>query len=366
MRHVDIEASTGSVDSDLEKQYIYVEKKMTWTEALDFCERNNSVLSALSHKDVTSIRTCNQSTEKLWTSSYVYATPYISIKGCFRNTTSLNFSSLVNPSILDCHDMCSSSSLFAVMDKECACPDDIESSMETVDANLCGIPCDGTFFCGGKDTMNVYSVVEDFINRIQYKTNQDFTSCMSYQCLKNEYLFKEVDCSFENVTEVACSTFFSCTFELGDPCFLFQAKNDDLDWTITLGNTTIGPQKAYQGSNYAFVNDSSGDYTSERRAILRSNIDFPDFKESDWCLRYWIYLQNTIGVRLQLYTKNSGVVKSFGNVFSNMQNEEWNYTEVDIQVQKNDIIFFESVGGDNGAQSAHVAVDDITLIKGKC
>ncbi|XP_062580468.1 uncharacterized protein LOC134242415 [Saccostrea cucullata] len=46
-----------------------------------------------------------------------------------------------------------------------------------------------------------------------------------------------------------------------------------------------------------------------------------------------------------------------------MQNAEWNYTEIDIKVHKNDIIFFESIRGDNGA---HVAVDDITLIKGKC
>ncbi|XP_062580467.1 MAM and LDL-receptor class A domain-containing protein 1-like isoform X2 [Saccostrea cucullata] len=351
--------------ANLERQYIYVQKDMTWTEALDYCARNNSVISALSNKDLTSIRACNQSTKELWTSSYVYATPYISIIGCFRNTTatSLNFSSLLKPSILDCQDLCSSSSLFAIMDKKCACLDNINSAVEITDAYLCDVPCDGPFWCGGKDSMNVYSVVEDFFSRRQRLANPDFTSCVSYQCVDNRYVYKEVDCSSENISEAACSTFFSCTFEPGEPCFLFQAKNDEHDWTITVSSTGIGPQEAYQGSYFAFVNDSSGTYKQGSRTTLGSNIDFPDSKDSDWCLRFWTFLPNTSDVgRLQVYTEKTGE-KLFIKNFTNRQDAEWNYAEFDIQVHKNDRIFFESVRGVNGS---HFAVDDITLIKGKC
>ncbi|XP_062587406.1 uncharacterized protein LOC134249063 isoform X2 [Saccostrea cucullata] len=348
-----------------EKEYIYVEKEMTWSDALDFCEQNNSVLSALSKEGITSIETCNQSSTELWTSSFLYA-PYLSIMGCFRNTKRLNFSSLMKPSILDCQDMCSNSSAFAIMNTWCACLDDNFSFMESEDAKACNITCEDKFDCGGKDSMNVYSVVgEDFFNKRQHQINPDLnTSCLSYQCLPvtNEYFYKDVDCSSEEVKEAACSTFFSCTFESGDPCFLSQVKNDNFDWTIS-DKTTIGQQEAYQGSYFAFVNDSSGDYQKRSRASLRSNIDFPDFKASDWCLRFWIYLQNiSSGGFLEFYIKNCDDVL-YNQTISAGQYSEWKYFENDIRVQRKDIIFFDYI---RGTKETNIALDDITLTKGKC
>ncbi|XP_062609122.1 uncharacterized protein LOC134270890 [Saccostrea cucullata] len=327
-----------------EKEYIYVEKEMTWSDALDFCERNNSVLSALNNEDIASIETCNQSSKELWTSSFLYATSYLSIMGCFRNTR-LNFSSLMRPSILDCQDMCSNSSAFAIMNRWCACLEDNFSFMETEDANACNITCDGIFFCGGKDSMNIYSVVgEDFFGMRQHLTNPDFdNSCLSYQCLPltNEYryLYKDVDCNSEEVSGAACSTFFSCTFEPGDSCFLSQVKNDNLDWIIS-GNALAGAQKAYQGSNFAFVNDSSDDRPGDR-ATLRSNIDFPDFNGGDWCLRVWVFQNISAGGRFHVYIKNSDlnkILELYNQTLSAGQYTEWKYSEIDILLQKNDII----------------------------
>lgn len=102
---------------------------------------------------------------------------------------------------------------------------------------------------------------EFFKRRMLLRNKTKFTSCVTTQCIDKNLLYTETDCQTDKEIEAACSeyrsrwkehtvkyikhkmitrfswfivgTFFSCTFEPGDPCFLSQTLEDDFDWTIT-------------------------------------------------------------------------------------------------------------------------------------
>lgn len=100
-----------------------------------------------------------------------------------------------------------------------------------------------------------------FDRTVFFRNKTKFTSCVTTQCIRENLLYMETDCQTDKEIEASCSeyrtlckehtvkyikhkmitrfswfivgTFFSCTFEPGDPCFLFQSQEDDFDWTIT-------------------------------------------------------------------------------------------------------------------------------------
>ncbi|XP_055998172.1 uncharacterized protein LOC125646625 isoform X2 [Ostrea edulis] len=345
---------------------MYVPVNKTWEEAIKFCQLHEAKLSDFGEDDISSIQTCKPKIQEAWTSSYIEATPYLSLIGCFRTKHSLVFSSLQRASVLDCQYSCSNSTQFAIKGKECACLDDNTSIEESVDASLCDVTCEDTF-CGGKNVSNVYSVVgnEFFTNRKIMKS-KDFTSCMSYQCINHTYQYNEMDCNNERVTQATCSSFFSCTFEPGDPCFLVQAESNDFNWTITNEETPRGPESAYEGLYFAFVNDSDSGFNKGNKASLVSNIDFFDIEDSSWCLRFRFSRRNTsTSANVTIYTKNmrNSSVVVYNRTFFGEQYVEWKYVEFDMKLRQHDRIFFSFT---RSSTVSNFALDDVSLTKGRC
>lgn len=342
--------------------YEYVTKKMTLSDADKFCTESGAELSDL--RNMTAVQQCPDIEGDLWTSSIIYATPYVSLVGCFEQTEETEFHDINVRSIIGCQYRCFNTSAFAIMDTKCACLENLSSLEEQVDPELCNIICEGTY-CGGKNVINIYVTVEkEFFNgRVFMRNKTTFTSCVTTQCINKNLLYMETDCQTDKDIEVSCSTFFSCTFEPGDPCFLFQSQEDDFDWTITKNRTTHGPEKAYQGSFFAFVNDDRNS-SQGKKATLRSNIIIS--AADKWCLRFRYYLRNvSINASLNVSARTMDGIIMFDTLFVLGMFEEWNYTELNIDLfkEENLYILFEFIRGE---ETSNFALDDITLTQGTC
>lgn len=67
------------------RNYLYVDRNRSWSEAIEFCRQEEAFLSTLNQEVVGSaLQTClpGNSTD-LWTNTYSIATPYLLIHGRF-------------------------------------------------------------------------------------------------------------------------------------------------------------------------------------------------------------------------------------------------------------------------------------------
>ncbi|XP_052711589.1 uncharacterized protein LOC128185900 isoform X4 [Crassostrea angulata] len=284
--------------------------------------------------------------------------------GCFEQKTT-EFHDLNVTSIIGCQYQCFNTSAFAIMDTKCACLGDLSSLGEPVDPALCNITCEGTY-CGGKNVTNVYVTVEKefFKRRMLLRNKTKFTSCVTTQCIDKNLLYTETDCQTDKEIEAACSTFFSCTFEPGDPCFLSQTLEDDFDWTITKNKTTYGPEKAYQGSFFAFVNDSKNSTLQGKKATLHSNVVV--LAGGKWCLRFRYHTPDIRkGASLNIIAQSMEGNVIFEKQFLSREFKEWSYTEleIDLREEKKVNILFEFTRGED---TTNFALDDVTLTQGTC
>lgn len=342
--------------------YEYVTKKMTLLDADEFCKERDAELYDLNNMAVE--QQCPDIEGDLWTSSIIYATPYMSLVGCFEQKT-IKSHDLNVTSIIGCQYQCFNTSAFAIMDTKCSCLGDLSSLGEPVDPALCNITCEGTY-CGGKNVTNVYVTVENefFERRIFLRSKTKFTSCVTTQCIVKNLLYMETDCQTDKEIEAACSTFFSCTFEPGDPCFLSQTLEDDFDWTITKNKTTYGPEKAYQGSFFAFVNDNENSPLQGEKATLHSNVIISG--AGTWCLRFRYHLPiNSISASLNVIAQTMEGSIVCQKKFLREEFKEWRYTELEIDISEEEKvnILFEFTKGE---ETSNIALDDITLIQGTC
>ncbi|XP_062570225.1 MAM and LDL-receptor class A domain-containing protein 1-like [Saccostrea cucullata] len=292
----------------------------------------------------------------MWTETLASASPYLSLLGCFSNQGDIPHSNLSRASVVDCQFECSSSSYFAISDTACSCLENFTSSADLVDASLCNITCDGTY-CGGQDTMNIYYVVDKgfFQNKTVY-WNPNFTSCLSYQCLGHRNVYKEADCDDMSISLSDCCNYFSCTFEPGEPCFLYQDDDDDFDWTIQNKATKYGPVQSYEGSYFAFVDDEQ--YGEGNSTTLVSNVGFTD---GQWCIHLRYYIQNvSTDARLEVF--KSGEQNPFF-IFKKSANKEWKYAYKNIIMSYDERVIFKFT---RGKETSDFALDDVIMIKGSC
>nr|XP_022331815.1 uncharacterized protein LOC111129644 isoform X1 [Crassostrea virginica] len=348
-------------------QYEYISDKKTLSEAHDFCMKRGSKLSGLQENVTLVSQECSDDCigQDLWTSKF--AAPYLSILGCFNLSGNQTFFDLNDTSVIDCQNWCYNASAFAISDRRCSCIDDMVDLGETVNAALCNISCDGVY-CGGNGVMNVYVTVEAefFDNKALQTKTTDGSSCITNQCVNGFQLFKETDCNTTERIDMTCSTFFSCTFEPGETCFLFQNKSDRIKWTITKEKPEFGPETAYQGSYFAFVNDSNFKSLTAETATLISNVKINAKYGNLWCLRFRYQLPNentfaTLKVILKSTSEHRKTIQAFD--FGKFR--EWNYTELQINLSKlgEAYILFEFT---SGTKATHLALDDVTLTQGLC
>nr|XP_022331823.1 uncharacterized protein LOC111129644 isoform X2 [Crassostrea virginica] len=348
-------------------QYEYISDKKTLSEAHDFCMKRGSKLSDLQENVTLVSQECSDDCigEDLWTSAS--AAPYLSILGCFNLSRNPTFFDLNDTSVIDCQNWCYNATAFAVSNRRCSCIEDMVDIGETVNAALCNISCDGVY-CGGNDVMNVYVTVgaEFFDNKALQTKTTDGSSCITNQCVDGFQLFKETDCNATERIDATCSTFFSCTFEPGESCFLFQKESDKIKWTITKEKPEFGPETAYQGSYFAFVNDSNFKSLTAETATLISNVKINAKYGNLWCLRFRYQLPNentfaTLKVILKSTSEHRKTIQAFD--FGKFR--EWNYTELQINLSKlgEAYILFEFT---SGTKATHLALDDVTLTQGLC
>ncbi|XP_062587411.1 MAM and LDL-receptor class A domain-containing protein 1-like [Saccostrea cucullata] len=215
-------------------------------------------------------------------------------------------------------------------------------------------------YCGGKDNVNIYSVAQDLSLDSKSLINPDYSLCVSYQCIDNSYIFKERNCGDPSINDVACNDYFSCTFEPEDLCFLVQYKNKSFDWTVDKITERNGPEQAYEGSYFAYVDDTS--YSYGNSSLLGSNTLFQAKK---WCLRfrYFSYsADSTAALTVVTYNNVTKEVK-FHVTITRSDFEEWKYAEQNIQIENGFVVGFLATRGN---QRSIFAIDDVTMIAGTC
>ncbi|XP_062580499.1 uncharacterized protein LOC134242434 [Saccostrea cucullata] len=338
-------------------EYTLTDENLSWTDAIEFCQKNGSQLANLGEAVATlTTDECLERFDTMWTETFASASPYLSLLGCFNNQGNIPHSNLSRASVVDCQFECSSSPYFAISDTTCSCLENVTSSGDRVDPSLCNITCDGTY-CGGQDTMNIYYVVDKgfFQNKTVYR-NPNFTSCLSYQCLGHRNVYQEADCDDMSISLSDCSNYFSCTFEPGEPCFFYQDDDDDFDWTIQNKATKYGPVQSYGGSYFAFVDDEQ--YGEGNSTTLVSNVGFTD---GQWCIHLRYYIQNvSTDARLEVF--KSGEQNPFF-IFKKSANKEWKYAYKNIIMSYDERVIFKFT---RGKETSDFALDDVIMIKGSC
>ncbi|XP_048731650.2 uncharacterized protein LOC125648686 isoform X2 [Ostrea edulis] len=341
-----------------ENQYVFVDMNKTWTDAIEFCREEGKNFSALDEENIEVVlRECvkNDSVD-LWTNTYRHTSPYLSLTGCFEVDDSMDFTTLSSSSVVDCQYHCRNRSTFAVMDNKCACPQDGNSTGARANARMCNITCKEDMYCGGKDYINIYNVVEQTdLDGAMLVEDPHYTTCLTYECLNNTHTLTERNCEDSSITDVACNDYFSCTFEVGDPCFFVRG---DFDWKITNVITRGTTITAYEGTRFAHVDDSS--YSPGRESYLLS---YTDFTVKKWCLRFRYFISSedpTASMTVSIYDDNSKIV--LGSVNYN-RNVEWQYTAINIDPEVVFKIMFRTI---RATGPSIFAIDDVTLIAGTC
>ncbi|XP_061188058.1 uncharacterized protein LOC133196138 [Saccostrea echinata] len=344
------------------KEYVYVAKNMSLTEARNFCEEEFG--AHLSTLDQTNLRSFLQSClsddfQDLWTNTFISSTPYLTIVGCFDIPDNMDFLSLSRPSVYECQSLCSNYSRFAIKMNKCLCIEGSEIFGEQKSASLCNLSCDEETFCGGFDNLNIYNVVQRESVQGMYPLQLESTSCLTQRCVNNSYLFRERNCLDADVSEVSCDGYYSCTFEPGEPCFLIQDKGNTFDWIVETSIKSTRPEKPFDGAYFAYVEDSG--YSLNQEARLISSVFPPGY---NWCLRFRYYIISDYFMPLKVVIYNV-VKRSVGDQFTLPQTEEeWKYKEHDIRMDGDFMIFFETKKQD--MMNSNIAIDDVTMIAGNC
>ncbi|XP_055998178.1 uncharacterized protein LOC125647869 isoform X2 [Ostrea edulis] len=292
------------------RNYLYVDRNRSWSEAIEFCRQEEAFLSTLNQEVVGSaLQTClpGNSTD-LWTNTYSIATPYLLIHGCVGELDNMTFHTLNSSSVFECQTMCSNYSRFAIKSNDCACLHGNESLGVQKDASLCNVICEEQIFCGGIDTVNIYDV----------------------------------------------GGFLSCSFEPEDTCFLIQDTHDDFDWEVKTAITGDDSVQAYEGSYFAYTDGSQS--SSGHRAVLYFNVEPEDY---NWCLRFRYYINS------EYTTLDVIIYSTLENVTHTLEKslqEEWKYKECDIKGEDFRVAFLVELAN----EMSMIALDDVTMVVGRC
>ncbi len=148
-----------------------------------------------------------------------------------------------------------------------------------------------------------------------------------------------------------------------------QSPSDDLDWTIEINNTpsnNTGPDNAFQGSYYVFV-EASGNNTGypNKQAILNSPcFDLSTLTEATFSFKYHMYGDADMGsITLEVSTDEGSNWTSIWNQTGNKGNS-WQTANVDISAYTGGGVQLRFNRVTGGTWKADIAIDDVSLVEG--
>ncbi|XP_065928917.1 uncharacterized protein [Magallana gigas] len=158
---------------------------------------------------------------------------------------------------------------------------------------------------------------------------------------------------------------FSCTFENSN-CFLDDVRYDEFNWRVQQGITSsynTGPNGAYQGSYYAYI-EASAPRVSGDRAILRSNQIFQD---QVYCFKmkyhmYSGYVNHMGSLRIMTKTGTRRPVTQWE--VSGNQGLFWRSMQISLKLDSKTKILVEGVVGNGWA--GDIAIDNVRLTGCAC
>uniref|UniRef100_K1PBI1 Metalloendopeptidase n=1 Tax=Magallana gigas TaxID=29159 RepID=K1PBI1_MAGGI len=158
---------------------------------------------------------------------------------------------------------------------------------------------------------------------------------------------------------------FSCTFENSN-CFLDDVRYDEFNWRVQQGITSsynTGPNSAYQGSYYAYI-EASAPRVSGDRAILRSNQIFQD---QVYCFKmkyhmYSGYFNHMGSLRIMTKTGTRRPVTQWE--VSGNQGLFWRSMQISLKLDSKTKILVEGVVGNGWA--GDIAIDNVRLTGCAC
>jgi len=160
----------------------------------------------------------------------------------------------------------------------------------------------------------------------------------------------------------AISAPYNESFESGFGAWT-NVSGDDFNWTRKSGSTpssSTGPNGAYQGSYYIYVESSSPNYSYRTTIIESPCFDLTSESTANFSFKYHMYgASNMGGLELQASTNGS----SWATVWSKTgnQGDNWLNDNVDLSTYTGNTVKLRFVGETGSTWQGDMAIDDIAL-----
>ena len=137
-------------------------------------------------------------------------------------------------------------------------------------------------------------------------------------------------CSYANC--VSADTTESFEGPIGSPSIWAQSTDDDIDWTPWTGPTFssfTGPDSAYDGINYIYIETSSPNFAGQTASIITPCVDLSAWNNPSLVFAYHMHGQ-TITTLMVEVSDDGGTSWDSVWALSGPQGDQWHYTGVDL------------------------------------